>query len=167
MFQKRITMNKTIFLSIALQLAGVIVIILEIIIPSAGLLSIAALCLFGYSLFLVFTHASITMGIILTTADAAIIPILVIMGLKMLAKSPLTLHKKLSSSNGVTSQSKDLEKLIGKKGTVHTDLRPSGSALIDKKKIDVVSRGEYIEANAAIIVHAVTGNQVIVKKEYS
>jgi membrane-bound serine protease (ClpP class) len=50
-------------------------------------------------------------------------------------------------------------------GAAVTDLRPVGTAVINGKRVDVVTRGEYIEKNAAIIVTGVTGNQIIVRKK--
>jgi membrane-bound serine protease (ClpP class) len=38
-------------------------------------------------------------------------------------------------------------------------------AIIDGKRVDVVTRGEYIEKDSAIMVIAVTGNQIIVRKK--
>ncbi len=35
-------------------------------------------------------------------------------------------------------------------------------AIIDGKRVDVVTRGEYIEKDSEITVTAVTGNQIIV-----
>ena len=57
------------------------------------------------------------------------------------------------------------EKLVGKDGITVTNLRPSGKALIAGEKLDVVSRGEYIEKNSEISVHAVSGNQIVVVKK--
>ena len=47
-------------------------------------------------------------------------------------------------------------------GVAVTDLRPSGMAMIDNKRVDVVTRGEYIEKNTELTVHSVSGNQIIV-----
>ena len=83
----------------------------------------------------------------------------------MLARSPATLRKTLSRQEGVSSQSPELVRYIDMQGTAVTILRPAGMALIDGKRVDVVTRGEYIEKDAAIIVTAVTGNQIIVRKK--
>ena len=42
---------------------------------------------------------------------------------------------------------------------------PAGKAIINGKRVDVVTRGEYLEKNTAIIVIEVTGNQIIVRKK--
>jgi membrane-bound ClpP family serine protease len=156
-------MNDSLFLPIVLQLAGIVVIIAEIILPSGGILSIAALGLFGYSLFIVFNEISNTVGFAFVAADLVLIPVLVIVGLKLLARSPVTLRKTLSRKEGVSSQSSELESYVGTQGNTVTDLRPAGIAVINGNRVDVVTRGEYLEKDASILVIAVTGNQIIVR----
>ena len=158
-------MKDTILLPIILQVVGVIVIIAEIILPSGGLLSVLAAGIFGYSLYIVFHDVSTSVGFFFVTADAILIPILVIVGLKLLAKSPATLRKTLSREDGVTSQSSELDKYIGMEGTAITDLRPAGTATINGKRVDVVSRGEYLDKDSEIVVSTITGNQIIVRKK--
>lgn len=152
-------------LPIILQLVGVVVIIAEIILPSAGLLSMLAIGILGYSLYIVFRDISTFAGVVFVGADILIIPTLIIIGLKMLAQSPVTLRTELSSDEGVTSQSPELGKYIDKEGKAITGLRPAGTALIDGKRVDVVSRGEYIEKDSDLLVTAVTANQIVVRKK--
>ena len=158
-------MNDSLLFPIILQLVGVVVIIAEIILPSGGILSIAALGVFGYSLFIVFNEISMTIGFSFVAADLILIPVLVIVGLKLLARSPATLRKTLSRKEGVSSQSSELESYVGRQGNALTDLRPAGIAVINGKRVDVVTRGEYLEKDSVIIVTAVTGNQIIVRQK--
>ncbi|MCP4687504.1 MAG: serine protease, partial [Desulfobacterales bacterium] len=129
---------------ILLQLLGVVVIVSEVILPSAGVLSVLAAGLFGYSLYLVFTNVSTFAGSLFLAADLILIPILVIYALKLLARSPATLRKTLSKKEGVLSQAPDLEKYLDLPGVAVTDLRPAGVARVDGRRLDVVSRGEYV-----------------------
>ena len=158
-------MNDSLLLPLILQLVGVVVVIAEVILPSGGILSIVALGAFGYSLFVVFSEISKTIGFVFVAADLVLIPVLVIVGLKLLAKSPVTLRKTLSREKGVSSQPSDLDSYIDMQGTAVTDLRPAGKAIINGRRVDVVTRGEYFEKDATIIVTAVTGNQIIVRKK--
>jgi len=158
-------MNNHLFFSIILQLVGVGVIIAEIILPTGGILSIAALAVFGYSLFIVFKEISVTMGFFFVAADLILIPVLVIVGLKLLARSPVTLRKTLSREEGVTSQSSELERYVGTHGSAVTDLRPAGIVLINGKRVDAVTRGEYLEKETVVVVTSVTGNQIIVRQK--
>ena len=45
-----------------------------------------------------------------------------------------------------------------------TELRPSGSALIADKLVDVISEGAFLPKGEKIIVAAVNGNRVVVRK---
>jgi membrane-bound serine protease (ClpP class) len=130
---------------VVLQLAGVIIIIAEIFLPSGGLLSLIAAGLFGYSLFIVFHDISTMAGTYFVLADLFIIPLLVAVGLKVVAR--------------------ELESFMGREGKSVTDLHPGGTAIIDDKRLDVVSRGEYIEKDRNLIVVEVTGNQIIVREK--
>lgn len=146
-----------------LQVLGMLVIVAEIFIPSLGLLTAIALGLFFYSLYIIYT-ISTTVGIIFTGFDVTMIPVLIIFGMKILAKSPLALKKELSKKEGVVSQKETIETYLNVKGISVTDLRPAGMALINSERMDVVTDGEYIEADTPIIVTGVNGNRIIVEK---
>ena len=156
---------KALAFPIIMQLIGVVVIIAEIILPSGGALTILAIGVFGYSLYVAFTQFGPMVGAVFLAVDVVMIPALVVLGLKLLARSPATLRTTLSSADGVTSQDPMAAQYVGRAGRAITDLRPAGTAVIDGKRVDVVTRGEYIEKNTPVVVHAVTGNQVVVKSE--
>ena len=80
---------KSYILPVFLQLIGILVIMAEIFIPSLGLLSVIALATFFYSLYLVFTTISTTAGMVLAGLDIILVPVLIIMGMKILEKQSL------------------------------------------------------------------------------
>jgi len=47
-------------------------------------------------------------------------------------------------------------------GVAHTDLRPSGKALFGERLVDVVSSGDFIEANSSVRIIQVQGARVVV-----
>lgn len=149
---------------IILQLLGILVIIAEIILPSGGLLSIVAIGVLGYSLYVVFDTLPTMVAVTFLVADLIMIPVLVVVGLKVLANSPLTLRTQLTKADGVSSQSNQLSTYLNKTGTALSTLRPAGTAIIDGKRVDVVSRGEFIDKDSPLTVIEVTGNQIIVVK---
>jgi membrane-bound serine protease (ClpP class) len=59
----------------------------------------------------------------------------------------------------------DAEKpeLLDKTGTALTTLRPSGTALIDGRRVDVVTEGSMIERGTPIRVVAIEGLRVVVR----
>ena len=149
---------------IIMQLAGIVVLLAEVILPSGGVLTIVAVGLFGYSLYIVFTSISMGVGMAFVVADILILPVVLIAGLKLLAYSPVTLRKSLKKTDGVSSQSEKLGGYMGKSGRTLNHLRPSGTALIDGRRVDVVSRGEFIEKDKSVVVVAVEGNRVVVRE---
>lgn len=54
--------------------------------------------------------------------------------------------------------------LLKKQGTTLTDLRPAGKALIDGKKIDVVTEGGFIERGRPVEVVEIEGSRIVVKR---
>lgn len=156
-------MISKLLLPVGLQLLGIIIILAEFILPSGGILSLTAAAVFCYSLFYVFKNVSTDIGFLFLVFDIILIPVLVLIGIKILARSPLALKKSLSKQEGVTSQDSELQALVGKTGTVINDLRPAGKAIIDNKRLDVVSEGDYIDKDATIVVTSVDGNRIVVK----
>lgn len=155
---------KPYILPLFLQMIGILVIIAEIFIPSLGLLTAIALTIFFYSLYLVFTTISTTAGMVIAGLDIILVPVLIIFGMKILAKSSLTLKRELSKQDGVVSQKEKFEAYINMKGKSVTDLRPAGMAEISSQRVDVVTDGEYIDADTPIVVTGVSGNRIIVEK---
>jgi len=155
---------KPYILPILLQVIGILVIIVEIFIPSLGLLTAIALSVFFYSLYIVYTSISSTAGMVLAGLDIVLVPVLLVFGMKILARSPLALKRELSKQDGVVSQKEDPKAYINMKGRSVTDLRPAGMAEINSQRVDVVTDGEYIDADTPIIVTDVSGNRIIVEQ---
>ncbi|MCF8113891.1 MAG: serine protease [Desulfotignum sp.] len=151
-------------LPVLLQVLGLVVIVVEIFVPSLGLLAAMAAGILFYSLYLVFTTISFTMGMVFLGVDISLIPVVLVLGFKALGASSLSLHKKLSSKEGVSSQAPDLVSWKGKKGKAITDLRPSGTVMIEKKRLDAVTDGEYVDAGTPVVVTLVSGNRIVVDK---
>jgi membrane-bound ClpP family serine protease len=150
-----------------LQLAGFLVIAAEVLLPSGGILTIIALGVLGYSIYLVFAGISFDAGVMVVVADLILLPIAAIIGFKMLARSNLSLQSSLLRSAGVVSYDEKLSELLGKEGVAITNLRPSGTVLIEKGRIDVVTRGDYIEKGETVKVLKVEGSRVVVGKKAS
>jgi membrane-bound serine protease (ClpP class) len=55
----------------------------------------------------------------------------------------------------------------GETGIAHTFLRPSGKVLINDKKIDAITQGEFIDQGTPIIIDKINRNRVIVKPKNS
>jgi membrane-bound serine protease (ClpP class) len=75
--------------------------------------------------------------------------------------------KRMILAHEQTGQSAATEpptRLVGQHGVAQSLLRPSGMALLDGKRLDVVAESGVIESGSAIKVVAVEGTQIIVRK---
>lgn len=150
---------------LVLQLVGVAVIIAEFIVPTAGILAMVSIGIFGYSIYWVFANVATSTGIAFIIVDLLMIPVLVVIGFKMLASSSATLRNTLVNKEGAVSQPGEWSTVVGKKGKSLTALHPAGSAMIEGVKYDVVSKGDFVEKGKPVIVVAIDGNRIVVKKK--
>lgn len=158
--------------AILLLVAGILLAFLETIVPSGGMLGfLAAASLIG-AVVLGFMQGEPT-GWVILLVTAVCLPILILLGLKVLPKTPfgrrMMLPKpdgKLTSSGGKAGISdEDFSPLKDKSGVTITELRPSGIAEIEQRRYSVVSEGELIDSSVEIIVKEVEGNNIIVRKK--
>lgn len=75
----------------------------------------------------------------------------------------LVLVPELSASAGYTSAD-TLADLVGQLGTAITDLRPSGTADVGGRRVDVVSEGPFVSSGASVEVVRSRGSVVVVRE---
>lgn len=144
---------------------GLALIVAEVLVPSLGVLgTLAALCIVGS---VVWAFALSTgAGLQMLLAAAVLVPGALLAGFKLLPHSPLA--RKLfapgfSFADGSAADPRDAS-LPGRVGRVEAPLRPVGTARFEGRRVDVVSRGELIEAGASVRVLEVRGNRVLVAR---
>ena len=156
---------------IILLLAGIILVILETLLPSGGILAILATASLIGAIVLGFMQSPAT-GWVVLIAVLICVPILVLLGLKALPVTPFGRKMILAEPQGDKEargragvDDENFEFLKGKSGTTVTALRPSGIAEIDGKRYSVVSEGEMIEPSVEIFVKDVEGNNIIINRK--
>ncbi|HLS35464.1 MAG TPA: nodulation protein NfeD [Bacillota bacterium] len=75
----------------------------------------------------------------------------------------LVLQERTTTELGYVSNVNRLD-LIGQKGITATALRPSGAAIINDERIDVVSESHFIDKNKSVEVVKVEGMRVVVRE---
>ncbi len=150
---------------IVLLISGLVLILLEFLFPSLGALGLAAaLCLIGAVSWAFAIDP--TFGIQLLTATAIGVPLAIVGGMKLLPHSPLgriLINQGATFQDGAGIDRRDTG-LVGREGVADALLRPAGTATIDGRRVDVVSRGEAIEGGARVRVLEVAGNRVVVTR---
>ena len=150
---------------IAVFLAGVLLIIVEILLPTVGLLAGLGVAAMLYSIVLALggdIGALAALGIALVLS---IVFFLLIVSRLPSSKlwNKIVLQKSSRTEEGYVSAVEQVD-LVGKTGEVLTELRPSGTARIDGLLVDVISEGAFIQKGKSIVVLSVNGSRVVVRE---
>ena len=78
--------------------------------------------------------------------------------------NPLVLDSRADKASGFSAND-NLESFLGAEGTALTELRPSGIALVNGRRLDVVTNGEFLEKDTPVVVTDVLGRRVIVAEK--
>lgn len=154
------------FLAPAIFILGVILIGVEIfLIPGFGITGILGIIGIVIGIFLSFGIQNIAIAVFVIFISLIIDIILIILIAKFMTKSKDFKNKiALESDTSGYHSSISYDDLIGKKGIAETFFRPSGYIVIDGKRYDAVSEGEFIDKGSSLKVVLVEGNRIVVKK---
>jgi len=149
-------------LIVVLFAAGFLLIAAEVFVPGFIVGTLGFLCL-AASVGLVFYHHGAFAG----TAAAIAVSTVSIGGMVVwLNIFPKTfLGRRIVLRRSIASEPPQGSGLIGFSGVAITDLRPSGLARIDGKRVDVTAVGEFMEEGAALVVVAADGLRVAVRRK--
>lgn len=151
---------------IILFLVGLSLLLAEIfIIPGFGLAGIGGIIAILSSIFLTFGNVIRATYSILIALGISIVGVLLLIRYIPSTRTwrKFILFTQQKRELGYTVGTKDLKRLTGKEGIAITPLRPSGIAEVNDKKLNVITRGEYVSSNTKIKIIGVEGNKIIVE----
>jgi membrane-bound serine protease (ClpP class) len=137
---------------------GLMFLFLEVFIPSGGILGVLSLGFSAFGIYGLFAQGRIWTALLMIVGTTAVSVIGMRFGLRRLSFAGVL------PPEASTSVDTRIEHLVGKSGVTQTELRPAGAAIIDGKKVDVVTQGGFIEANVQVQVIDTSGNRVVVKE---
>lgn len=146
---------------IALLIAGIALLLIELFIPGFGIFGITGLILCTISSIIIaysYGPAALCVELILLAFIAALL-------FRALKKNKA--FKKIILEESLSAQGFDenlISGLMNKEGITTTDLKPYGKACFDGTEADVFSNGGYIYKDKAVKVIAIKGKNVIVKE---
>ncbi len=148
----------------AAVLIGTVLIIIECFLPGLGVAGItggilSVLGVIGLVPYIGWYVIFVIMAIIII----ALICIYVFARTAEQGKNPLVLSQKTDKESGFSAND-DNSALINKEGKAITQLRPAGIALIEEKRVDVVTNGEFLESGTLVRVTDIQGRRVIVEQ---
>src|SRR4051812_24139839 len=144
---------------------GIVLILLELVLPG-GIIGIFGLAAFLASFFLSaadFVHMGISLLIAFTISILASVVMIKVYDKKMKFFKKLILTDSTSTEGGYVSNRNRTE-LIGISGYALTDLRPSGTMVLEDERIDVVSEGSFIKKGSKVKIIKVEGSRIVVRE---
>ena len=144
---------------------GLAFVVAEVLFPSFGVLSVLATAAIVAAVIVAFQEGSGT-GIGFLIATAILVPAAIMAGLKVFPMTPRGKHmvaSGLAFESRPATDERDLA-LVRREGVAESPCRPAGTARIDGRRVDVVTRGDFVEAGEEVRVIDVQGNRVVVAR---
>lgn len=157
----------TLLYALGLLLVALLLILLELFIPSGGLLGAAAVAALIGAVVVGFLHSFTTGGVIVLVISV-LVPMVVTLALRCWPKTMIG-RRILNVDPEEAQQRRDEQEtqrrsLVGKVGKATMDMLPSGVVLIDQRRIDAISLGGVIERGEFVEVVNVVAGKVQVRK---
>ena len=148
---------------------GVILVFLEIfIIPSFGPIGIIGGAVMVIGVILAGYRKGFDIALIYGSITFLATVILCVVGFWLIPKTNMGKSFVLNTSehkeHGYASSSDELKSLVGKTGEVITPLRPAGTILMEKNRLDVLTQGEFINKGSVVEVVKVEGSKIVVRE---
>jgi membrane-bound serine protease (ClpP class) len=146
---------------VILILIGILLLLVEMFVPGIILGVIGVTCILIGLVMGFMQSAAFGMGLLVFTLIAGFV--LFQIWIKYFPKTGI--GKKIfldKDARDWQGYDKSYRELVGQTGEAHTQLRPSGTVIINKNRYDVVTRGEMIERGQSIKVIEVEGNRIVV-----
>lgn len=143
---------------------GIVMLLVEAFMPGFGVFGIGGIVTMVVAI--VLAAVSIQTGLVMLIVSFVLAGLFAVLAFRFFARRGALRHIILSDEEkadlGYVAPP-DQKSLLGLEGVTITALRPSGAALLDNRRIDVVSDGSYIPANEPVVVQRVEGVRVIVQ----
>ncbi len=146
-----------------LLVLGFLLLLAEVFIPGFGVAGITGIILFIIGILLTATTVfeALVMFLLLLLLLTIVLIFVIRSATKGRLSKKLILNDGLSNEDGFTAVD-DMQVFLGKEGVAVTTLRPAGIGIFDGVRLDIVTKGNFIEEDSEIKIVAVEGRRVIV-----
>ncbi|MFM7130632.1 MAG: NfeD family protein [bacterium] len=155
-----------------LLVAAILLLFLETFVPSAGVLPLLCLGVFGASLWSAFSISLFT-GLVFLTIDLALLPLAILAAASLWPHTPIArffLLKPPGEDEVILASADDsprheLQAIVGHHGRTITDLRPGGTVIVSGKPLDAMTDEGFIAADTLVKVVGIRQSQILVRRE--
>lgn len=161
-------MSHTLLWSLGLLALAFACLILEFLVPSAGLIGVGAAMAFAAAIFIAFTDST-SLGMTFTAVVALTVPVILVAMIRIWPHTPigrrmLNLPPQDAADGGPPEdpRMRHLRELVGRVGRARTHLLPGGQIEIDGRRYDAVAAGA-IDRDSAVEVFSVEMGKIHVR----
>lgn len=151
-------------LIVALFVVGFFLIAAEVFLPGLILGTLGVLCLAG-SVALVFANYGTAAGLAATFVVGGLALVGFVVWLFVFPRTFIGRKIMLRSSQPPDRTAQEHRTLVGATGISLTPLRPSGTARIDGKRVDVTALAEFLDEGVPLEVVAADGLRIVVRRK--
>ena len=142
---------------------GIGLIMLDMFVPSGGILSLFAALSIIAGVVIAFVDG-LQSGTIALLASVMIVTIVVSLLVRWWPHTPIGRMILIPSPDKEGEVAEDVHgHLLGRHGVVRKQMIPNGQVLVDDRVYDAISQGTLIETGTSIVVAAVDGNRIVVR----
>ena len=134
---------------------------LEILNPGFGLPGIAGIVLLAADVYI--TARTVQEALIYGLIAGVIVLLFLFFGARLISKGKMPKSLILDQAEEDYRSSEDLSALLGTVGKALTVLRPAGMAELGGRKVDVVTRGEFLDKDSLVEVVEAAGGRIVVR----
>ena len=150
-----------------LLLAALVLMLLEVLTPSFGILAVGAIGAMVTAVVMAF-QINVLFGFVMVVAVLVGAPAYLVWLVKVLPNTSLGrrlfLRKAPGATGAGTPEAETLKGLVGRTGRAETALRPSGAVRIGGRRFDGVAESGMIDKDETIKVIRAAGTDVIVRR---
>lgn len=145
------------------MLVGCALVVLEVFIPSGGVLSILSAAAFIGSILIAFQRGPVT-GFMFVISTVIAVPLALGLAFKYWPKTPIgkAFMGKLPTEEDVAPED-SRRALLGRVGVARSKMLPSGAVEVDGQMLDAVTQGQAIDPGQYVVVLEVRANRVVVR----
>jgi membrane-bound ClpP family serine protease len=153
--------------SALLMFFGLALVLLEIFVPSGGVIGFLSIGSILASIFMAFYHRGAEVGFVFLLIAAVAVPATLVFGFRWWPHTPmgkrLLLDAPTSEEVLPDTPMRRLRELVGKTGVAKTVMLPAGAIEVGGHTIDAISAGMPIEVGQYVRIVEVRSNRVVVQ----
>ncbi len=159
-------MISNLFWPLVMLFIGLGLLVLELVVPSAGVLGILACVTLLAAVTVGFASAGLTGGTLFMTLTVILIPLVLTVALRWWQKSAIgrrLLMEPPDEAEVLPAGRLVAKDWVGRKGWALSAMLPAGAVRIDDRTLDAITEGLSIEKDDPIVVVAIRDNRLVVR----